>query len=56
MKTHSDAQRFSRYQAVVAVLFNKASFYKGDIYRELKGEEKAFIGRAISELARDGLS
>jgi len=54
MKTHSDAQRFSRYQSVVTVLLDKDSFYKPDIYAELKDEEKVFIGRAISELVRDG--
>jgi len=54
MKTHSDAQRFSRYQSVVAVLLDKDSFYKPDIYAELKDEEKVFIGRVISELVRDG--
>jgi len=54
MKTHSDAQRFSRYQSVVTVLLDKDSFYKPDIYAELKDEKKVFIGRVISQLVRDG--
>lgn len=53
MKTHSDAQRFNRYQMVVDLLLNKHSFCKPDIYAELKDEKKVFIGRVISELARD---
>jgi len=54
MKTHSDAQRFNRYQLVVTVLLNKDSFCKPDIYAERKNEKKVFIGRVISELVRDG--
>ena len=54
MKTSSDAERFSRYQSVVTVLLGKDSFCKSDIYEALKDEEKAFIGRVISELERDG--
>ena len=54
MKIHSDAQRFSRYQSVVNVLLARDSFHKPDIYAALKDEEKAFIGRVISELARSG--
>ncbi len=53
-KTRSDAERFSRYQAVVNLLLTKDSFFKLDIYDALKDEEKAFIGRVISELIRDG--
>ncbi len=53
-KPRSDAERFSRYQAVVNVLLRKESFYKPDIYAALKNEEKTFIGRVITELFRDG--
>jgi DNA repair protein RadC len=54
MKTHSDAQRFSRYHSVVNVLLSKDFFHKQDIYTSLKDEEKVFIGRVISELVRGG--
>jgi len=54
MKTQPDAERFARYQSVVNVLLAKDSFHKPDIYEDLKDEEKAFIGRVISELVRDG--
>ena len=54
MKATSDTERFSRYQSVVNVLLAKDSFHKPDIYEALKDEEKAFIGRVISELERDG--
>lgn len=54
MKTHSDTQRFSRYQSVVTVLSNKESFCRPDIYAELKDEKRIFIGRVINELFRDG--
>ncbi len=54
MKTPSDTERFARYQSVVNVLLAKDSFHKPDIYEALKDEEKAFIGRVISELVRDG--
>jgi DNA repair protein RadC len=54
MKILSDAQRFSRYQTVVNMLLNKASFCKDAIYTELKEEKRVFIGRVIGELARDG--
>jgi DNA repair protein RadC len=54
MKTHSDAQRFSRYQSVVTVLLSKDSFCKDTIYTELKDEKRVFIGRVIGELTRDG--
>ncbi len=52
-KNKTDAGRFSRYQSVVDVLLRKGSFHKADIYDALKDEEKAFIGRVISELVRD---
>lgn len=54
IKTKSDAERFARYQSVVNVLLAKDSFYKADIYEALKDEVKAFVGRVISELVRDG--
>jgi len=54
MKTHSDAQRFSRYQSVFNILLARDSFHKQDIYTALKDEEKAFIGRVIGELTRGG--
>ncbi|MCK4389022.1 MAG: DNA repair protein RadC [Desulfobacterales bacterium] len=54
MKATSDTERFSRYQSVVNVLLAKDSFHKSDIYEALKDEEKAFLGRVISELVQDG--
>jgi DNA repair protein RadC len=54
MKTKPDTERFARYQSVVSALLPKEFFYKPDIYQTLKQEEKAFIGRVINELARDG--
>lgn len=54
IKTRPDAARFARYQLVVSVLLTKDSFHKPDIYDALKDEEKAFIGRVISALVRDG--
>ncbi|MCD6295627.1 MAG: DNA repair protein RadC [Deltaproteobacteria bacterium] len=54
MKNMTDAERFARYHAVLSLLLKKDSFYKFDIYEVLKDEEKAFIGRVISELVRDG--
>ena len=54
MKTQTDAERFARYQSVVNLLLKKDSFYKPDIYEALDDEEKAFIGRVINELVRDG--
>ena len=54
MKNMTDAERFARYHAVLSLLLTKDSFYKFDIYEVLKDEEKAFIGRVISELVRDG--
>jgi len=53
-KIRSDAERFSRYQAIVNLLLTKDKFFKLDIYDALKDEEKAFIGKLISELIRDG--
>ena len=50
MKNMTDAERFARYHAVLSLLLKKDSFYKFDIYEVLKDEEKAFIGRVISEL------
>ena len=54
MKTQTDTERFARYQLVVNLLLTKDSFYKPDIYEALDDEEKAFIGRVINELVRDG--
>ncbi len=54
MKASSDTERFARYQSVVNVLLANDSFYKPDIYDALKDEKKAFIGRVISELVKDG--
>ncbi|MEE8415180.1 MAG: DNA repair protein RadC [Desulfobacterales bacterium] len=54
MKTRTDTERFARYQSVVNLLLTKDSFYKLDIYEALGDEEKAFIGRVISELVQDG--
>lgn len=53
-KALPDAERFSRYQSVVNVLFAKDSFHKPDIYEVLKDEKSVFIGRVISELVQDG--
>jgi len=53
-KTRSDTERFSRYQTVINLLLRKDSFSKLDIYDVLKDEEKAFIGRVIGGLVRDG--
>ena len=39
---------------MVNVLLAKDFFHKPEIYNALKDEEKAFIGRVISELERDG--
>lgn len=54
MKTQTDAERFARYQSVINLLLAQDSFYKPDIYEVLDDEEKAFIGRVINELVRDG--
>jgi len=53
MKIDPDIKRFARYQSVVNVLLSKDSFNKHDIYKELREEKRSFIGRVISELARD---
>jgi DNA repair protein RadC len=53
-KSQSDTARFARYQAVLEALIAKESFRKSDIYPSFKPEEKAFIGRVISELTHDG--
>jgi DNA repair protein RadC len=54
MKTRPDAERFARYQSVVNILLSKDPFYKPEIYEALEDEKRAFIGKVISELARDG--
>jgi len=54
MKTQTDAERFARYQSVCKLLLSKDGFHKSDIYKALKYEEKAFIGKVINELSRDG--
>ena|GEM_PF-2400830 len=54
MKTQPDAERFARYQSVVNVLLRKDSFHKPEIYEALEDEKRAFIGKVISELIRDG--
>lgn len=53
-KPKSDTERFARYQAVLDALVGRESFRKLEIYPSFKPEEKAFIGRAISELGHDG--
>jgi DNA repair protein RadC len=52
--SRTDTERFARYRAVVDALLAKENFRKSDIYPSFKPEEKTFIGRVISELARDG--
>ena len=52
--SRSDTERFARYQAVVDALIAKNPFRKSEIYPSFKTDEKAFIGRVISELTRDG--
>ncbi len=54
MKNRSDKDRFSRYQLVVNLLLAKDSFRKTDAYESLKNEKKAFVGRVIENLVRDG--
>ena len=54
VKAQSDTERFARYQAVVDALLPQESFHKSDIYPSFQPEEKAFIGRVISELSNDG--
>jgi DNA repair protein RadC len=52
--SRSDSERFARYQAVLDAICAKESFSKSEIYPSFKPEEKAFIGRVISELAKEG--
>jgi DNA repair protein RadC len=52
--SRSDTERFARYQAVLDALIAKESFRKPEIYLSFKAEEKAFIGRVISELSQEG--
>ncbi|HDM78248.1 MAG TPA: DNA repair protein RadC [Deltaproteobacteria bacterium] len=54
MKTRPDAERFARYQSVVNVLLSKDPFRKPEIYEALEHVKRAFIGKVISELVRDG--
>jgi hypothetical protein len=49
----SDTERFARYQAALDALLAKESFRKPDIHPSLKREDKAFIGRVISERIQD---
>jgi DNA repair protein RadC len=53
-KAKSDTERFARYQAVLDAVVAKESFRKPEIYPSFEPEEKAFIGRVISELEHDG--
>jgi len=53
-RPRSDTERFAKYQAVLDVLVEKESFKKADIHPSFKREDKAFIGRVISELVKDG--
>jgi DNA repair protein RadC len=53
MKSHSDTERFARYQAIVDALLAKESFQKSDIHSSFEPEEKSFIGRVIRELVQD---
>lgn len=53
-KAKSDNERFARYQAVLDALVIEESFKKADIHPSFKPEDKAFIGRVISELVKDG--
>jgi DNA repair protein RadC len=54
VKTNKDTKRFARYQFVVNLLFAKDRFPKSEIYGALKDEKKAFIGRVVSGLVREG--
>lgn len=54
MKSSPDEKRFARYQSVVNALLARDSFEKPDIYKSLREEQKAFIGKVIGELLRDG--
>ncbi len=53
-KIDPDIKRFARYQSVVNVLLSKSSFNKQDIYESLRDEKRAFVGRVISELSKEG--
>jgi DNA repair protein RadC len=54
MKAKSDAERFGRYQTVIQALLERQSFHKKDLYPHLDGVKKAFIGRVVKELTREG--
>jgi DNA repair protein RadC len=54
VKTNKDTKRFARYQFVVNLLLAKDRFRKSEIYGALKDEKKAFIGRVVSGLVREG--
>jgi DNA repair protein RadC len=54
MKQKSDAERFGRYQTVIDALLARHSFHKNDLYADLDGIKKAFIGRVVKELTREG--
>ena len=54
MKTNNDTKRFVRYQSAVNSILAKDRFRKPDIYEALKDEKKAFIGRVVSGLVREG--
>jgi DNA repair protein RadC len=50
----SDSERFMKYQSVLNILLSKNHFRKPDIYKSLKDEKKAFIGRVVSGLVKEG--
>ena len=54
MKAKSDTERFGRYQAVIDALLARDSFHKKDLYSDLDGVKKTFIGRVVKELAKEG--
>jgi hypothetical protein len=54
IKVDPDVKRFVRYQSVINMLLVKESFYKSDIYEDLKDEKPQFVGRVINELMKDG--
>lgn len=54
IKIDSDVKRFARYQSVINILLAKDSFSQSEIYKSLKEERPHFIGRIISDLAKDG--
>jgi DNA repair protein RadC len=54
MKNQPDVKRFARYQSVINILLIKDSFCKSEIYESLREEKPQFIGRIISDLAKDG--